>query len=232
MMFLMSPMSPMMPQDPDNALRAGLLQAYAALARTYDANRGLFDMSEVLREAFSRLSPTPGRLIDLGCGAGEPVPAAFLERGWEVIGVDFCPEMLALAAHHVPRMQRVQADMRAVDFPAASADAVTAIYSLFHLPATTHADLFARVHRWLRPGGRFLFTYAGRDYTGAESFDGYKTFMGQRLYYSHRDPATLTRQLRGAGLAPEAMTPREIGGERFLWVIAERPSPAGAAKLD
>jgi SAM-dependent methyltransferase len=210
-----------MPHHQDLSVRAGLLKAYAALAQTYDANRGLFDMSEVLEDSFSRLPPTPGTLIDLGCGAGEPVPAAFLERGWQVIGVDFCPEMLALAARHVPQMQRVKADMREVDFPNESADVVTAIYSLFHLPASEHPGLFARVRRWLRPGGRFLFTYASRDYTGQDEFDGYKTFMGQRLYYSHLDPTGLAQQVCDAGLELEAVTPRDIGGERFLWVSAK-----------
>ncbi len=209
------------PRHPDLSQRAGLLKAYAALAQSYDDNRGQFDMSAVLEDLFSRLPSSPGQLIDLGCGAGEPVAAAFFERNWQVTGVDFSPDMLALAARHVPQMQRLQADMREVEFPAASADAVTAIYSLFHVPASDHPALFSRVRDWLRPGGRFLFTYAGRDYTGQDQFDGYQIFMGQPLYYSHCDKDSLAREVRNAGFELEAMTPRDIGGERFLWVMAK-----------
>ena len=53
--------------------------------------------------------------MDLGCGAGEPVAAAFIQRGWRVTGVDLSPAMLALAERYVTAMQRMQRDMRAVE---------------------------------------------------------------------------------------------------------------------
>jgi SAM-dependent methyltransferase len=198
-------------------------RAYEALAATYDSNRGLFDMTPILEDFFARLPPGDGELLDLGCGAGEPVAEAFVERGWLVIGVDFCEAMLALARRHVPHMRRICADIREVAFAPESFSAVTAVYSLFHVPADEHLSLFRRAQTWLRPGGRFLFTYASRDYTQADAFDGWKTFMGQRLYYSHRTPDTLASQLEAAGLECESLQEREIGGERFLWVIARRP---------
>ncbi|KAA6187777.1 class I SAM-dependent methyltransferase [Thiohalocapsa marina] len=200
-----------------------LRSAYDALSVTYEANRGQFDMTQVLDDLFARLPSRGGALLDLGCGAGEPVAEAFIRRGWDVTGVDVCGTMLDLAARYVPAMRRVCADMREVAFRQGCFDAVTAIYSLFHLPSSEHPDLFARVRDWLRPGGIFLFTYATADYTGAETFDGWKTFMGQRLFYSHRTPADLQAQLQAAGLVPEALAARDIGGERFLWVTASRP---------
>ena len=67
-----------------------------------------------------------------------------------------------------------------------------------------------------------LFTYATADYTGQERFEGDKTFMGQRLFYSHTTPEELATQLAAAGLAIEQAERRTIGGECFLWVTARR----------
>lgn len=179
-------------------------------------------MQPVLDDFLALLPAHSGALLDLGCGAGEPVAKTFVEHGWEVTGVDFSASMLALAAREVPAMQTILADMREVAFAAGQFDAITAIYSLFHVPCAEHPALFARMHDWLRPGGRFLFTYATAEYTGAARFEGWKTFLGQRLYYSHTTPEALRAQLEAAGLCPEQMTLREIGGERFLWVTARR----------
>ncbi len=201
--------------------RENVCRAYEAFAVTYDRQRGQFDLDAVLNE-FLAVLPGRGALLDLGCGAGEPVARTFIERGWTVTGVDFSGAMLELAAQTCPAMQRIQADMRAVEFPPGHFDAISLVYSLFHLPWREHPALFARLCHWLKPSGRLLFTYATADYTGQEQFEGDKLFMGQRLFYSHTTEAELTAQLAVAGLVIEQADRREIGGERFLWVTARR----------
>ena len=201
-----------------------LSEIYDSFAETYEASRGLFDMTDVLADFRSRLPPAPGRMLDLGCGAGEPFPRFFLDLGWDVVGVDFSRKMLDLAARFVPRMRTLHADMSQVLFPPASFDAITCVYSFFHLPAALQPPMFAKFFRWLRPGGKTLFTYATRQYTGQDEFEGEKVFMGQRLFYSHSTPDKLDAQLRLAGLLPESKTLRNVGGESFLWVVASRPA--------
>lgn len=198
-----------------------LRAVYDRFADTYEANRGLFDMSPVLADFQARL-PATGHLLDLGCGAGEPFASHFIRHGWQVTGVDFSPRMLDLAARYVPDMARVQGDMAEVAFAPASFDAVTAVYSLFHLPRARHPELFGRIAGWLRPGGHVLFTYATRHYTGAERFEGSKEFLGETLFYSHMTPDELERALVAGGLTPEELAYRNIGGETFLWVTARR----------
>lgn len=200
-----------------------LRQVYDRLADTYEQNRGLFDMSEVIDDFYRRLPERPGRLLDLGCGAGEPFPAFFLARGWRVVGVDFSSRMLELARHFQPKMETLQADIRKVDFPAESFDAVSAVYCLFHIEHVQHPALFSGMHRWLKKGGKALFTYATQEYTGAEVFSGYKEFMGETLFYSHTTPARLHDILTAAGFAVEACRYRDIGGETFLWVTIAKP---------
>ena len=151
-----------------------LREIYDHFAETYEASRGLFDMSDILGPFFSGLARPVGRLLDLGCGAGEPFPRFFLDHGWDVVGVDFSKKMLELAARYAPRMHTYHADIQDVDFSAATFDAITCIYCLFHIPRDRHPALFHRFHRWLRPGGKALFTYATREYTGQDEFEGTK----------------------------------------------------------
>lgn len=205
----------------DTELRA----VYDRFADTYEASRGRFDMTPVLADFQARL-PATGHLLDLGCGAGEPFASTFIRAGWRGTGVDFSRRMLELAERFTPEMTRIHADMAEVDFPEASFDAVSAVYSLFHVPRAAHPALFRRIRDWLRPGGLLLFTYAGRHYTGADRFEGHKTFMGERLFYSHFSPDELEGKLTESGLAVVDTTYRDIGGETFPWVTARRRAEA------
>ena len=161
-------------------------------------------------------------MLDLGCGAGEPFARYFIDRGWDVIGVDFSPRMLELANKYVPEMQAVYGDINAVDFESQQFDVVTAIYSLFHVPSKNHGDIFRKFSRWLKADGRAMFTYATVAYTGREEYDGYKEFLGKDLYYSHLTTDDLYAELKNSGLLVESAQHHEIGGETFLWVTVSK----------
>ena len=199
-----------------------LADTYDEFAATYDENRSVFDTREILDAFYSRLKPTQGKLLDLGCDAGEPFSRFFVDQGWQVTGMDFSSKMLELANQYVPEMQTVHADIREVVFPANAFDAITAIYSLFHIPKTEHAQLFAKLARWLKPGGQALFTYATEDYTGREEFDGYKEFMHKQLYYNHNNLETLHKDLALSGLMVAASDTKTIANETFLWVTVRK----------
>lgn len=201
---------------------ASIEAIYDDFARTYADHRDSFDISSVLDDLRRRLPPS-GDLVDLGCGAGEPVATSFLKGGWRVTGVDVSQGMLDLANRYAPGMVTIHADMRDVSFPSESVDAVTAVYSLFHVPRVDHPALFAHIRTWLRPGGLVLFTYATRDYTGHDQFQGTISFMGRDLFYSHTTPDELMTQLAEADLTVVEARNRLIGGETFLWVTAQAP---------
>lgn len=207
-----------------------LQDIYDGFAETYEQDRGRSDMTEVLTAFYSGLKVKQGGLLDLGCGAGEPFARWFVDRGWSVTGVDFSQRMLELAAVYVPEMERVEGDIRHVDFAPRRFDAITAVYSLFHLPSGEHEAMFAKLYDWLRPGGKVLFTYATEEYTGSPEFDGHKVFMGQDMYYSHTNPDTLYLMLKAIGFRIESTEYREIGGEVFLWVTVSRPEDRAAGR--
>ena len=200
-----------------------LSEIYNKFAEHYDENRGLFDMTQVLNSFYGLIGKDKGELLDLGCGAGEPFARFFVDHGWSVTGVDFSKKMLDLAARYVPEMQIICADMRKIDFAPAHFTAVSAIYSLFHIPGDDQTALLDRIYRWLCPRGLALFTYATKEYTGSAEFDGYKDFLGQQLYYSHKRPAMLYADLQNIGFMITGKDYRHIGGETFLWVTVVKP---------
>ncbi len=204
-------------------MRNNLQNIYDHFAETYEKNRGLFDMTDVIDDFYKRLPDHPGHLLDLGCGAGEPFPAFFIRQGWQVTGVDFSSKMLALANHYQPTMNTILADICTIDLAERQFDAVTSIYCLFHIEHEKHEDIFRKIYRWLKPGGLALFTYATQEYTGAHIFNGYKEFMGENLFYSHTTPENMTATLKSAGFKIESLQYRNIGGETFLWVTIFKP---------
>jgi len=205
-------------------VRHTLQEIYDGFADTYEENRGLFDMTDVFESFFRRLTVEGGRVLDMGCGAGEPFARFFVDHDWSVVGVDFSKRMLELAARYVPQMNTIHADMRDAAFEANQFDAIVAIFSLFHIPRDDHGDLFAGFYRWLRPQGKALFTYATKEYTGSDEFDGYKAFMGQELYYSHTTPDKLYAILKETGFDIESADYRNIGDEVLLWITVSKPA--------
>jgi len=195
---------------------------YDDLAETYAAGRHLFDTTPVLEE-FAHFLPPGARLLDAGCGAGEPVARYFIERGDTVTGIDLSERMLTLARRQVPEAAFQRMDMRGLDFPPEWFDAIAAVYGVFHLPRAEHAALFAGFARVLKPGGALLLTLATREYTGQDEFDGEMTFLGRRRPYSHDRPEVALGKLQAAGLAVVSTRWIDTGGETFYWVIARKP---------
>jgi ubiquinone/menaquinone biosynthesis C-methylase UbiE len=200
-----------------------LQEIYNGFAHTYDENRDVFDVSEIFDSFYKRLNTKSGEMLDLGCGTGEPLSKMFIDNGWKVTGVDFSKEMLKLAAQYVPDMKIICADIRDIDFDDSKFAAITLLYSLFHIPYIEHENLFKKFYSWLSSGGQILFTYATKEYTGHEEFNGLITFMGQELFYSHTTPEKLYTTLKNIGFKIEATNYRTIGGETFLWITISKP---------
>ncbi len=97
-------------------------------------------------------------VLDLGTGTGETL-AAVLEQhpGATAVGVDKNEAMLGVARH---RLAGVPLELRVADLtdplPAGPFDLVVSALAIHHLEGPDKADLFARIARVVRPGGRFV----------------------------------------------------------------------------
>lgn len=108
--------------------------------------------------ALRALRVQPGqRALDIGCG--DAVLSAMLaQAGAHVVGIDYLPEVLTLAAQRTAALAVTFAAGSAYALPVASAsfDAVVASDVIEHLDRPHH--LIAEAHRALRPGGRIVIT--------------------------------------------------------------------------
>ena len=102
-----------------------------------------------LDELMSHL-PDGSDVVDLGCGAGIPSTQALAQQH-SVLGVDISASQLRLAGRHVPGAEFLKADFAELDLPSASCDAVTAFYSMTHVPRESTHNCCGVSHRGCDP---------------------------------------------------------------------------------
>lgn len=157
------------------------------------------------------------RVLDLGCGAGIPVARELAARGFQVSGVDGSARQIQLARSNVPTAEFLQADMTAVQFAPASFEAVSAFYSITHVPRNEHAVLFRRLATWLKPGGVFVASLGA-----GQLCDWRGDWLGVEMFFSHFGPDTNEQLVRDAGFAIEQskLVDQDNEDGRFLWIVA------------
>jgi SAM-dependent methyltransferase len=167
----------------------------------------------------SRLAPG-SRVLDLGSGSGVPT-ARELARRHAVTGIDISQAQVELARANVPEATFVVGDLASADFDPASFDAVVALYSITHVPRDEHAAVFARIARWLRPGGWLAATLGASDDPGWRGM-----WLGVEMFFSSWDVETNRRLLHEAGFELVVDEVRAIaepeGKVDFHWVLARR----------
>jgi SAM-dependent methyltransferase len=133
-----------------------------AVARDYDAQLAGTPLLAYDIDFFFRHSPTPGRVIDLGCGTGRLAVAA-AQRGHGVLAVDLSAEMLKIAGAKADRagvcIDRLQANLVELDGIAdASFDYAACLFSTLGMIADgdSRRRFLGHVRRILRPGGVFV----------------------------------------------------------------------------
>ena len=143
-----------------------------ALDGTYDALAGCYDdmtedvaypaLADFLEKLFARERRPVHTVLDLACGTGT-MTCLLADRGYETIGVDFSPEMLAVAAEKgrdtagIPPVFLCQS-MEELDLYGTVDACVCLLDSVNHL--TTRRALRRALHRvwlFLEPGGAFIF---------------------------------------------------------------------------
>ncbi len=148
--------------------------------------------------------PNRAHVLDIGCGSGLPV-ARELAKRFIVTGVDISAEQIRRARENARHAEFIHSDIMALDFPAASFDAVVALYAIFHIPRGEHERLFRSICRWLKPGGLLLATLT-REAEEAYTEDN---FFGAEMYWSNYGMAEYRAMLAEAGF--EIINSGEIG---------------------
>lgn len=182
----------------------------------------------------------PGdHVLDVACGSGSSVVPAAQDVGpsGRVVGVDVSDGLLALSRSKVERagLDNVElriGDMRELDLPARSFDAVLLVFGLFMVPDM--AALVRDLWELVKPGGRLVITVWARgllepaysaffDAVGTQAPD----LVPQDPGWLHvADPTALRATLREGGVPDDAIeiisepAVHELGDAEEFWTIA------------
>jgi 2-polyprenyl-3-methyl-5-hydroxy-6-metoxy-1,4-benzoquinol methylase len=194
-----------------------LAELYARHAQRFARDRARSSMELPYLETAASLAPSPGTLLDLGCGSGEPLARYFIERGYDVTGIDIVEPMLEMCRTRFPQMTWLQADMRCLDI-GARFDIVLAWDSYFHLPPDDQRRMVGTFRNHTAPGGIVMFTTG---LTEGEAIGG--DLFGDQLYHASLNTAEYARLLEDHGYEIVLHRPEdpECGGHT-VWIARRR----------
>lgn len=99
--------------------------------------------------------PHGAKILDVGCGPGN-ITQYFLQKGFDCEGIDLSQGMIKMAKKRVPEGNFKVADLRKLDYPENSFDALIAAYSFMHIPQQDTRKTLKGFKRILKPRGIFF----------------------------------------------------------------------------
>ena len=174
-------------------------------------------------ESLEKLFPSLGGkdVLDLGCGYGWHAKYMVEKGARSVLAIDISEKMLerAMEMNNDERLEYRNVAMEDLELPDSSFDIVISSLAFHYI--SDFPSMARKVHRWLRPGGAFVFSAEHPVFT-AEGFqdwcygedgdikhfpvDNYfyegrrdAVFLGQHVVKYHRTLTTYVRSLLSAG---------------------------------
>jgi len=141
-------------------------------------NRTLFEKG-ALRAALA--GQKGARVLDLGCGSGQPIAEWFAAEGCAVTGIDGAAAMLSHFRANLPGAEAIEADMRALTL-GRHFDVIVAWDSFFHLSRADQRAMFRVFAAHAAPGARLLIT------TGPGDSEGMGQVGGEQVIHASLSP--------------------------------------------
>jgi tRNA (cmo5U34)-methyltransferase len=181
---------------------------FGAMADSYDdlIARAVPRYAEMSERLVDYLPAEPRRILELGCGTGNlSLRLAARFPGVELTVVDASEEMVALTRRRLERQASdaagrsrfVVARFESLDAAAGAFDVVTSCIALHHV--VDKGALFARVRRWLAPGGTFRFAdqlRGGTEWNHALNWERWLDFCREPGRCSEEEIASLLEHAR------------------------------------
>lgn len=200
-----------------------IIELYQRHAAAWDWLRSpgsLFEKPWIDR--FLSLLEPRASILDVGCGAAEPIAGHMSRSGYRVTGVDSSAPLLEIARTRFPGQEWIEADMRRLVL-GRRFDGVLAWDSFFHLTPGDQRGMFPIFREHVRPGGALLFT------SGSLHGEVIADFEGEPLYHGSLDTAEYRALLVENGFAVVAHVERDpTCGEHTIWLArVENECPEG-----
>jgi SAM-dependent methyltransferase len=136
---------------------AGFVYERAASTTTPLAGTKHADLHDRFTDVISRESPSPHRVLDMGCGFGKstrPIAERFPDA--KIDALDLSAPCLRVAALEPHDVRYRQMDAAATDYPDAHFDLVTSTMLLHEMPPPAVEKTLAEAARVLKPGGKMV----------------------------------------------------------------------------
>ena len=166
--------------------------------------------------------PAGAKVLDLGCGNGDPIAKHLVERGVHITCVDESIEMLKFARQTVPEVEFIHANMVNVELTE-TFDAAIAWDSMFHVERKHHAQIYQKLSNALKVGGRLLSSVGGSAPSEDESVESFTSEMfGQPFYYSGFAPEVTRKLIEESGFEIELWEVDDPSSRGHIAVIARK----------
>jgi SAM-dependent methyltransferase len=194
-----------------------IIAHYERHAREWESDRRNSTWSDKpWHDRFVSTLATGAEVLDLGCGAGDPVASNMTCRGLRITGVDTAPTLISLCRERMPDQNWIVGDMRSISL-GRTFDGILAWDSLFHLNPDDQRRMFDVFAQHSADSAILMFN-AGPAYGEAVG-----SYRGDPLYHASLDPTEYQAQLDRIGFEIIAHTvmDRSAGG-RTAWLARSR----------
>ena len=165
--------------------------------------------------------PPQAKVLDLGCGTGNPIAKHIVECGFRVVGVDQSKELLKIAKSIVPEAELVRSDMLEIQFAERFAAAV-AWDSVFHVERKYHSAVYRKLSNALELGGRLLLSVGGSDAEGSGTEGFTSEMFGHTFFYSGYAPQVARKLLEAEGFEIEVWEVDDPSSRGHIAVIGRK----------
>lgn len=158
-----------------------ILSTYDAVAETFGRERLKTLFERPWLDRFLAHVHPPRRVLDLGCGTGQPIATYLGDRRARITGVDGAAAMIALFKLNVPDARAVHQDMRGLAL-GERFDGILAWNSFFHLDQDDQRGMFPIFAAHAAPGAALMFT------SGPQAGQAMGHAGGQPVFHASLEP--------------------------------------------
>jgi SAM-dependent methyltransferase len=159
-----------------------IMDLYQRHAQAWDRERGRCLLEKAWLDHFLALLPLNPSILDLGCGAAEPIARYFIEKGCDVTGIDSSASLIGICKDRFPDQVWAVTDMRTLSLDRRF-DGILAWDSFFHLCPEDQRRMFPIFRRHAGTKADLMFT------SGPSYGESIGIFKGEPLYHGSLDGA-------------------------------------------
>jgi SAM-dependent methyltransferase len=159
-----------------------IISLYQRFALEWDRERERSLLEKAWLDRFLALLPLNPSILDMGCGAAEPIARYFIEKGCDVTGIDSSASLIGMCKDRFPDQVWTVIDMRTLSLDRRF-DGILAWDSFFHLCPEDQRRMFPIFHRHAGTKAALMFT------SGPSHGEAIGTYKGEPLYHGSLDEA-------------------------------------------